>query len=170
MRIPRAVVRVLISCLVVAACSPPSGELPEGHAAAIRDSVSAFLADWSAGEEEGDWQALLDRYADDARFVWTEDGRVRYRSVAEVRDGLQELGRSFSGMTTEFVDPVVTPLAPGLANVTTRFRTTLRSAETPAVTFGGAMTMTLVRENEGWRILQGHTSSERVREWEGGSG
>jgi len=158
--------------------------LAEAHAAAMRDSVRAFLDSWSEGTDPGAWEQMLTWYADDPDFVWMEDGQVRYRSVDAIREGLDGLAGAFSRATTEFSDLSITPLAPGLANVVTRFHTTLHPAGTagsedsvdtaaPAaggppgpsrvVEYGGGMTLTVVHGANGWKVLHGHTSSATDR-------
>lgn len=157
MRILTAVVAVAI---LAAGCEVrDEAALPEDHAAAIRDSVTDFLAAWSEGAGPGEWDRLGERYAEDPDFVWLEDGRVRYTSAEAVRAAFEGLRRGFTGVLTEFDDPRITPLAPGVAAVATRFRTTLRRDEGSPVRFGGAMTMTVLDTGDGWKVLQGHTSS-----------
>lgn len=140
-----------------------SRTLPESRSAAIEDSVATFLATWAEGTQEGRWDRLVDRYADDPSFVWVEDGRVRYRSLEGIRAGFDDLRASFSDARTEFVEPSITSLAPGLVHVVTQFRTTLTREDGPEVQFGGAMTMTVSQTGDGWKVLQGHMSSERQR-------
>lgn len=157
---------VSVVCLLLATgCRPSSSaELTEDRAAAIQDSVRAFLATWSEGVPDGDWETMLERYVEHPNFVWVEDGQIRYRSVQAVGEAVGALEARFTGSSTEFVEPSITPLAPGLAHVATRFRTTLRREEGPDVAYGGAMTMTIVHAADGWKVLHGHTSSSRPGE------
>lgn len=165
----RSLVAVLALAIVAAACGPGGEQtLSESRSAAIEDSVGAFLATWAEGTREGGWDRVVDRYADDPSFRWVEDGRVRYRSVEEVRAGFEDVRAAFSDARTEFTEPSIAPLAPGLAHVVTRFRTTLTREEGPEVQFGGAMTMTVRHTGDGWKVLRGHMSSERPRRGGGG--
>ena len=161
----RRLFAVLAATILALGCRPPSsGELSDDRSAAIRDSVHTFLGTWSEGGEDGSWDRMLERYADHPDFVWVEDGRVRYRSVRAVGEGLRGLEAQFAGSSTAFVEPSVTPLAPGLAHVATRFETTLRRDDGATVSFGGAMTMTTIHADDGWKVLHGHTSSARPRQ------
>lgn len=158
----RTLAVVTAVAIVSAGCEVRDGpSLSEDHAAAIRDSVATFLSAWSDETGPGEWDRLTGRYADDPAFVWLEDGRVRYESVGAVRAGFEGLRDAFVGVRTEFVDPRITPLAPGIAVVASRFRTTLRPEDGSPVRFGGALTMTVLDTEDGWKALQGHTSSER---------
>lgn len=165
----RSLAAVLALAVVASGCAP-GGQAPlsESRSAAIEDSVADFLATWAGGTREGGWDRLLDRYADDPSFRWVEDGRVRYRSVEEVRAGFDDVRAAFADARTEFVEPSIAPLAPGLAHVVTRFRTTLTRGDGSEARFGGAMTMTVSHTTDGWKVLRGHTSSERPRRRGGG--
>lgn len=167
MRVPST---VLALAILAAGCgAPATTSLSESHAAAMEDSVASFLSTWSEGAQQGGWDRIVERYADDPRFLWVEDGRVRYGSHQELRAGFETVEASFSGARTEFTEPTITPLAPGLAHVAARFRTTLSREDGPEVSFGGAMTMTVTHADHGWKVLQGHTSSERERQRGAGS-
>lgn len=150
--------------ILAAGCAPGDERpLSEPRSTAIEDSVAAFLTTWAEGTEEGGWDRLVDRYADDPSFRWVEDGTVRYRSVEEVRAGFESVRAAFSDARTEFMEPSIASLAPGLAHVVTQFRTTLTREDGSEVRFGGAMTMTLSHTEDGWKVLRGHMSSERER-------
>lgn len=152
-----------IAVLAAGCDAPATTTLSESRSAAIEDSVAAFLATWSHEPERDGWDRMAERYADDPSFIWVEDGHVRYTSREEIRAGFDALASSFSGARTEFTEPSITALAPGLAHVTTRFATTLTREGGSDVRFGGAMTMTTIHTEEGWKVLRGHTSSERER-------
>ena len=50
-------------------------------------------------------------------------------------------------------------LAPGVAVVATRFAQKITDSTGVTRGFAGAMSMTLVHADSGWRFLMGHTSS-----------
>lgn len=159
-------VTLLAALLSMGACAPESEaprELTREHEAAIRDSVQALLVLYAERVERGDWEGLAELYADDPRFTWVEDGEVRYDSTEEARASLRDVGRTFSSARTEFVSPEITPLAPGLAQVTTGFRQSFERDDGEGFEFAGAMTATVVGDASGWRFLTGHTSTKRTR-------
>jgi hypothetical protein len=84
-----------------------------------------------------------------------------------VQQTLADLTRYSAGSTvqveTAYQDLQITPLGPGLAPVVTRFQTQIGDATAGGFSFGGMITMTLIHRPEGWRILNGHTSSARER-------
>jgi hypothetical protein len=56
-------------------------------------------------------------------------------------------------------NPQVTPLAPGVALVTTVFTQKITDTLGTVTGFAGTLTLTVVRADSGWRFLAGHTSS-----------
>jgi len=120
--------------------------------------LAAFRAHIAAKQ----WDSVARMYVDDARFRWIEDGVVRYRSAAEVRQALAGLP---SGMRVEttYDDTEIVPLALGIATASTLFETRFADSTGRGFGFGGAITMTLVHETGGWRFLGGHTSSPKPR-------
>lgn len=169
----KPIVPVLVASLFAVGCAPPpDADLSQARSDAIEDSVVTFLSTWSEGVRTADWDRLIERYADDPAFTWVEDGQVRYRSRGALRTAFDQLHGQFSGARTDFLDPSITPLAPGLANVVAEFRTTLRRDGGEDVSFGGVMTMTAVHTDDGWKVLQGHASSGTPRppSEEGGPG
>lgn len=64
----------------------------------------------------------------------------------------------------------ITPLAPGVAMVTTLFQTRLIDPQGGGFARGGALTMTLIERSDGWKILNGHSSSAVRRDGSGGRG
>ena len=96
------------------------------------------------------------------RFTWVEDGAVRYRSAAEIRQALETLPPTMHVETT-YSDTEIFALAPGVASVITRFETRFADSAGAGFSFDGAMTMTLVHGEDGWRFFGGHTSSPKRR-------
>ena len=145
-----------------AGCARAPETLSDAHATAMRDSVQALLAEFTTRFAAKEWDSVGRFYAEDARFRWVEDGVVRYRSAAEVRRALAAVPASMRIKTT-YRDTEVLPLAPGLASVVTQFQTSFADSAGRGFTFGGAITMTLVHLQDGWKFLGGHTSSPRAR-------
>jgi ketosteroid isomerase-like protein len=128
------------------------------HAAAISDSVTAVLEQFREAFSARDFDRVLQFYADDPRFRWIEDGEVRYTSKAQLATVLAALGTSLRSVELSFFDPVVTPLGPGIAAVTTRFAQKITDSSGATQGFAGAMLMNLIHADSGWRFLVGQTS------------
>lgn len=106
----------------------------------------------------GAWEAAGDFYSDSPAFRFYENGELRYESADDVRAALADLGLG-AQLTTEYSDTDIEPLAPGLAQVRSRFESTLRGEDGSEISYGGAVTMLWVHERGGWRILSGHSSA-----------
>jgi len=161
----RTLIAVLATSATSAACAHARRELSPSGAAEVQAGVSQTLAllqrYWAARQ----WDSLVTLYADDARFRWIENGQVRYRSRAAIRSGLSSLPPGMR-LETTYRDTEITAISPDIASLATRFETRMTdSASARGFTFGGAITMTLIKQSGAWRILEGHTSApvERPR-------
>jgi SnoaL-like domain len=144
--------------LLSAGCTQPVPELSAGHAAAIRDSVTTTLEAFRRYSAARQWDSLTAIYAAEPGFRWLENGEVRYRSGAEIRQALSGVPAT-TRIVTSYQDTEILAIAPGIASVNTRFQTQFLDSTTAPFSFGGAITMTLVHRPEGWRIIAGHTSA-----------
>ena len=118
----------------------------------------AVLEEFRVAFAARDFDRVLQFYAEDPRFRWIEDGEVRYTSKAQLAKVLVGFGASVRSLELSFFDPVITPLAPGVAAVTTRFAQKLTDSSGAMQGFSGAMSMSVVHADSGWRFLVGQTS------------
>ncbi len=139
-------------------CGSDAARLTEAHAAAIRDSVSATMEEFRNLGAASAWEAAGDFYSDSPSFRFYENGELRYKSADDVRAALADLGPGMR-VTTEYSETDIEPLAPGLAQLRSRFESTLSGEGGFEVSYGGAVTMLWVHETGGWRILSGHSSA-----------
>jgi uncharacterized protein YbjQ (UPF0145 family) len=134
-------------------------EMTQDQAAAVRSGVQAALDSYREHAAAGRWDAMLRLYADDARFRWVANGVVEARSVEEIRKYFLALPAG-TRVENTYQDTEITPLTPGVAQVLTRFQTRLVDPKGGgSFSFGGILSMTLVDRGDGWRILNGHSSS-----------
>lgn len=151
---------LFLAVLAVPACEPvaqAADPFPPEHRSALADSVVAELDRFSTLTAEGTREAVAALYSDHPDFRFYESGRLQYTSAAGVREALAGLppeGR----LVTVFREVDVQPMAPGVAVSHARYETTARGFGQP-FSYGGAMTLVWVHEDEGWRIRSGHTSS-----------
>ena len=132
--------------------------LPEDQAAAIRRGVQATLDAYREHAAAGRWEELMRLYADEPRFRWVASGIVEARSVEQIRRYFAALPPG-TRVENTYQGTEITPLASGVAMVTTLFQTRLVDPQGGGFAFGGALTMTLIERPDGWKILNGHSSS-----------
>ncbi len=152
--------KLLAACVVmgVLACgSTEAADAPRSDS--IDDEVASFLESYHAAIESRDIAVLQTLYVDDGRFQWIEDGKIRYRSFDEISEGLASLPSDFV-IHTEYDDREIVAVGDAGARVSMRFRTVIGDGPS-AFEFGGMMTIVLESDSTGWRIVGGHTSSER---------
>lgn len=151
----------LAGAVTLGACRPADTPRPmtAAHAAAIRDSVQATLDAFLRYSAAGQWDSLGGLYAEGPDFRWMEQGVVQYRSADQIRQAMARVPSTTRVETTHH-DTEIVALAPGVASVATAFHTTFVDSRNPeGREFGGVITMTLVHQEAGWRIVVGHTSS-----------
>jgi hypothetical protein len=132
--------------------------LSEDQAGAIRRGVQATLDAYREHAAAGRWEELMRLYADEPRFRWVASGIVEARSVDQIRKHFAALPPG-TRVENTYQGTEITPLAPGVAMVTTLFQTRLVDPQGGGFAFGGALTMTLIERPDGWKILNGHSSS-----------
>lgn len=123
----------------------------------IERTIDAYVAALTARDVE----ALRDLYLSDGRFVWIEDGEVRYRSAEEVIAALSAFPVEMAIRTT-LSDLTIVPAGENAAHAWARFETEIGEGE-DAFSFSGSLSFVFERSDDGWRILGGHTSSSRPR-------
>jgi uncharacterized protein (TIGR02246 family) len=121
--------------------------------------VRAMFASYSRALNAADWKRVLTFYADDPRFEWIEDGEVRYPSKEALAPSFEAMHETGSTIVFKTEPPHVAVLAPGVAALRTSFETTIVDKEGKPFTFGGLLTIDLIKMKDGWKFLRGHTSS-----------
>ena len=140
--------------------SLPRPRVEEAQEAAIADTVQRLFTEYSRALNAGDVERASRFYADDPRFEWFEDGVQRFESRADVRAALSQ-ARTSGAARTRFANPQITVLDPQTVVLATTFHTPGAGSGEGEPASRGALTITLVREREGWRFLLGHSSRER---------
>lgn len=151
-----------VGAILTAACVPAAPRMTAAHAAAIRDSAQATLDAFQRYSAEGQWDSLAGLYADDANFRWLEQGVVRYRSPAQIRQAMGRVSPE-TRIETSYLDTRVVALAPGAAAIATTFYTKFMENGVERAEFGGVLDLVLVHREGGWKILFGHSSSRPQR-------
>jgi ketosteroid isomerase-like protein len=137
--------------------SLPRPDASDAREAAIADTVQRLFSEYGRALNDGDIDRASRFFADDPRFAWFEDGASRFASRADVRAALIQ-ARSTGGARTRFASPQVTVIDPQTVTLAAMFRETYAGSDVAPVR--GVLTITLVREPEGWRFLVGHRSRD----------
>ncbi len=125
----------------------------------LQPEVSAFLESYLSAIEARDTARLRTFYVDDGRFVWFEDGNLKYRSADEIIAALAALPADTS-IRTDVSDTRVVRLGRTGADASTKFRTVIGDSVS-GFQFSGVISFALEKGSDGWRIVSGHTSSTR---------
>jgi hypothetical protein len=156
-------VALLLFCLPLGGCAPRASDgavpLAPAHAAAITDSVRGALTSWRSAIAALDADAVAGHYLADSTFRWLEDGVVRYRDRDEVAAAIRTLKGSIRRTELLLDGTTITPLAPGLAAVTTGFAQKIEDTTGAVGGFAGAISAVMVHRDSAWVFLLGHTSA-----------
>jgi ketosteroid isomerase-like protein len=137
----------------------PRPKAEEAREAAIADTVQRLFTEYTRALSAGDLERAARFYADDPRFAWYEDGVERFDSRADVLAGLNQ-ARASGAARLRFTNPQITVLDPWTAVLATTFRRDVAGSGEGEPASRGMITITLVRELEGWRFLVGHSSRQ----------
>lgn len=146
---------------LLAGCAAVAPSLTSAHRAAIVDSVHVMLGAWRDAFNAKDFERAATFYSSDSGFRWLENGELKFRTAKQLGDTMKAEAPAFRSLDMSLIEPQITPMAPGVAEVTSSFaqRITDSSGETYGLT--GAMTMTVVHGDSGWKFLIGHLSVVR---------
>lgn len=150
---------LLLASLLLAGCT---SEQPEQSARPeIGADVERFLENYMAAISARDFDHIRLSLVEDGRFVWVEDGEVRYRALGDLLSSLEQFPPN-SPIRTELTDMVAVPVGDTGAHAWAQFQTTV--GEGPGgFTFGGAISFVLERRSDAWKLVGGHTSAPRPR-------
>ena len=109
-----------------------------------------------------EWDSLGALYSDRPDFTFLESGLVQYASAQAVREALRSVPPG-QFIDTQYDTLTIVPLAPGAAVVsgtfTTRFAERAGDSVQTLFSYGGALSLVLHHEPDGWRIASGHSSA-----------
>ncbi|MEP6834935.1 MAG: nuclear transport factor 2 family protein [Gemmatimonas sp.] len=168
MKINRRIAALIALGAATTACAPAkpapadSAHLTAARTTAVRDSVKVLLAEFLEKMNKGDMDGVGKLYSDDSSFFWIEGAAVRFQSAKDVRAGLMTL-KGIPEISMKFYETHIDVLAPTIANVRTEFSQTFLDGKGKGDTYGGYMTITVLREADGWKFRNGHASSRRPR-------
>lgn len=155
---------VAMGTAILGGCSPsPPDGTDDASTLPPQREVQNLLDRYSEAVGEGRWEQVISLYVDDPRFIWAEDGRIAYQSIDQIREAFEGLQGQFTAAETEFSNPRVIALGPGVAHVTATVQQHFTTPEGDDFGFTALMTAAVVQTEMGWRFLAGHTSSERDR-------
>jgi uncharacterized protein (TIGR02246 family) len=152
-----------LSFVLLAACNPfPSSSTSTPAAtvdtAEVRTAVDTYIAKVSARDGAGAGEV----FANDPAFRWIASGRVVYDSRATAIQGLTNFLTGFPESVFKVHDIKIDAIGDAEAVAVLTFTQTVGANGQTAITFEGILTLTLVKREEGWRIIQGHASTGQL--------
>jgi len=139
-------------------CRGAPAKLTAQQRSAIVDSVQTMLTQWRDAFNAMDFARVASFYSSEPDFRWFENGELKFRSSREIGDSMKAEGPGLRSLTLSLIEPEITALAPGVAEVTTNFAQKITDTTGQMIGLAGAITMTVVHGDSGWKFLVGHVS------------
>jgi len=146
---------------MVVACSGAAPSFGAAHRAAIVDSVHTMLGAWHDAFNAKDFAKAASYYSGDSAFRWIENGELKFQSARQLRDTMLAEAPAFKSLEMSLIEPVITAVAPGVAEVSSGFAQKITDNAGQSFGLAGAMSMTVVHGDSGWKFLVGHVSVVR---------
>ncbi len=131
---------------------------PQNRMEMEKAAQSAFR-DFAGLIKEGKFGEAAAFYADDPRFLWVEDGSIKYDTHDQIRRALEGIA-SLGEVETLYGAPRVWALNDEQVNVFVRFKTNVVTRKKgEEFSFSGAITAVMEETDAGWQFIMGHTST-----------
>ena len=137
--------------------APAEKSSPVDRVALENEAREAFVA-YSGLLRQSKFDEAVAYYADDPRFIWVEDGGIKYDTQAQIKCALE--GISSQGVVvTNFGRPRMWALNDEQVMIYAKFRTTIDKDGDEEFTYAGAITVVMEEMESGWKFISGHTST-----------
>lgn len=143
-------------------CEDRRSRHPAANHAHVEGDVRALLNRWIQSFESREETAVRSVLADDERFVWLEDGEVRYQSADDVVSALASFPPGLQ-LSHELTSVRIVPMSDAAAWAQLATTTEIRQGERVLSEFTGVILMLIQHDHGEWRIIAAHTSSTNPR-------
>jgi hypothetical protein len=143
---------------VVIGCASPPRPLDAGHASALRDSVSGYVADVAHRISMDGPKAWVDEFADDSAFFMVANGQMAFTDFAAMSRFMPVYARGIPSIALEFSTVRVDALAPGLAEFAAHYHERLTDSAGHRRDDSGYVTGVAMHSALGWRLRDAHWS------------
>ena len=158
----RIALLLLAATALVTGCSTER-ETPLTDPAAVAAAARAAFVSYVEHANAAEWDRVLALYSDDSSFHWVEDGSIAYPTKAALATAIEGLYGAVESAHLTVDEIRVLPLTDELAWLTARWEQEMTLTGGQALSYGGATTILLRRENGRWTFLAGHNSTPRAQ-------
>ena len=147
-----------LAAVAVMGCTSPPRTLDAGHASALRDSVSDYLAGVAHRISVGGPKAWVAEFADDSAFFMVANGQMAFNDFAAMSRFMPVFARGMPSIALGLSSVRVDPLAPGLAEFAAHYHETLTDSARRRTDDSGYVTGAAMHSALGWRLRDAHWS------------
>lgn len=148
---------VLIFAATISACV--STAVPAPSPTSDTDAVRHFVARVATGVTARGPAAWSEFFDDSPNFFMASEGKLVFGSGAAARQGIQDLTHVITSIQLRWgTDPIIQPLAPGLAIVAMPYHEMLDTSPGRTIVEDGYFTGVAEHGRDGWRFRNAHWS------------
>lgn len=147
-----------LAAVSLMACTSPPPALDAGHASALRDSVSDYVAGVAHRISAGGPKAWVGEFADDSAFFMVANGQLAFADFAAMSRFMPVFAHSIPSVALEFSSVRVDPLGPGLAEFAAHYHEALTDSAGHRADDSGYVTGVAIHSALGWRLRDAHWS------------
>ncbi len=142
----------------VTGCGPPDATMTESQIVSTTQSVLRASQRMRKASSLGDWDTMGSFYSDSPQFRFYENGRLQYASAQDVRAALSAMS-SGTTIVTGYTETEVNVLSSKHATIGALYRSHYSDSTGITYEWSGVLSVLWVQEEDGWRILSGHSSA-----------
>lgn len=125
----------------------------------LADRIEAFRV----AVEGGDVERIADFYSQDDRFWWVEDGRAAYPDYQTMKSSLEGLINAVEKTEMDIKSIGLNVIDEQMAVVFFDYEQKLTMKNGYTFEINGASTVHMIKEEDTWRFLYGHSSTLKER-------
>jgi hypothetical protein len=147
-----------LAAVALMGCTSLPRALDAGHASALRDSVSDYVAGVAHRISAGGPKAWIGEFADDSAFFMVANGQMAFTDFTAMSRFMPVFARGMPSIVLEFSSVRVDPLAPGLAEFAAHYHEALTDSAGRRTDDSGYVTGVAMHSAFGWRLRDAHWS------------
>ena len=154
------VLQLMAVFFLLCSCTPSNPSFDEK---VIRQEVAQVFEQYLETVNSGRTLDIPAYFSDDDNFYWVEDGFKVYTDKQSMIASLRSFTEGVSEVSMQTDELTITPISNEVANLFTSYNQRLQFANGFELILEGAITITLVKESDTWKFLNGHSSTKKPR-------
>lgn len=129
----------------------------------IEEEVTSVFKQYIATVNSGEILTIPTYFSDNESFYWVEDGFKVYSNKEVMVASLKSFTENATEVSMETEELIITPISNEVASLFTSYNQKMQFASGFELVLEGAITITLKKEEDEWKFLNGHSSTKKPR-------